>query len=139
GADLCTPEEGRRASGALRIVGAQVARLESEIDRMNAALNPRDSFILPGGTPAATHLHLARTVTRRAERLVRARAAYGKVTPGRVQQSRCRAHRRLLRGGCDVLPGARARAGRPHAERQGGDPPGPLRPLSADPRHALGE
>src|SRR5207302_4328355 len=70
GADLCTPEEGRRAAGALRIVAAQVARLESEIDRMNAELNPLDSFILPGGTPAAAHLHLARTVTRRAERLV---------------------------------------------------------------------
>src|SRR5205814_8799999 len=62
GADLCTPEDGRRSSGALRIVMAQVSRLESEIDRMNTALNPLDSFILPGGTPAAARLHLARTV-----------------------------------------------------------------------------
>src|SRR6185295_5974025 len=70
GADLCTPEDGRRAAGALRIVAAQVERLENEIDAMNAALKPLDSFILPGGTAAAAHLHLARTVTRRAERLV---------------------------------------------------------------------
>ena len=75
GADLCTPEEGRRAAGALRIIAAQVARLETEIDAMNAALRPLDSFILPGGTEAAARLHLARTVTRRAERLVCALAA----------------------------------------------------------------
>jgi cob(I)alamin adenosyltransferase len=75
GADLCTPEDGKRTAGALRIVAAQVARLEREIDRMNAALKPLDSFILPGGTEAAAHLHLARTVTRRAERLVCALAA----------------------------------------------------------------
>ena len=70
GADLCTPENGRRAAGALRIVATQVERLEREIDEMNATLRPLDSFILPGGTPAAAYLHLARTVTRRAERLV---------------------------------------------------------------------
>jgi cob(I)alamin adenosyltransferase len=86
GADLCTPEEGRpRAAGALRIVAAQVARLEREIDRMNAELRPLDSFILPGGTPAAAHLHLARTVTRRAERLVCALAAAEKVNPEAVK------------------------------------------------------
>jgi cob(I)alamin adenosyltransferase len=70
GADLCTPEDGRRSAGALRISAAQVERLEQEIDAMNAALRPLDSFILPGGTAAAAYLHLARTVTRRAERLV---------------------------------------------------------------------
>jgi len=75
GADLCTPENGRRAAGALRIVAAQVERLEREIDAMNETLRPLDSFILPGGTPAAAHLHLARTVTRRAERLVSELAA----------------------------------------------------------------
>jgi cob(I)alamin adenosyltransferase len=85
GADLCTPEEGRRAAGALRIVKAQVARLEGEIDRMNAALRPLDSFILPGGTAAAAHLHLARTVTRRAERLVCALAAAETVNPEAVK------------------------------------------------------
>src|SRR5690348_15603986 len=70
GADLCTPEGGRRGAGALRIVAAQVERLEHEIDAMNAELRPLSSFVLPGGTPCAAHLHLARTVTRRAERLV---------------------------------------------------------------------
>jgi cob(I)alamin adenosyltransferase len=85
GADLCTPEEGRRAAGALRIVAAQVARLEAEIDRMNAELKPLDSFILPGGRPAAAYLHLARTVTRRAERLTCALAAAEKVNPEAVK------------------------------------------------------
>jgi len=90
GADLCTPEEGRRAPrdqspGALRIIAAQVARLEREIDRMNASLKPLDSFILPGGAPAAAHLHLARTVTRRAERLVCALAASETVNPEAVK------------------------------------------------------
>jgi cob(I)alamin adenosyltransferase len=70
GADLCTPEGGGRSAGALRISAAQVERLEHEIDAMNASLRPLDSFILPGGSPAAAHLHLARTITRRAERLV---------------------------------------------------------------------
>ena len=71
GADLCVPEgDDKRAQGALRIVEAQVARLEAEIDGMNAALSPLTSFVLPGGTPAAAHLHLARTVSRRAERLM---------------------------------------------------------------------
>jgi cob(I)alamin adenosyltransferase len=81
GADLCTPEDGSRAAGALRIVAAQVERLEREIDAMNAALRPLDSFILPGGSPAAAHLHLARTVTRRAERLVCALADAEPVNP----------------------------------------------------------
>jgi cob(I)alamin adenosyltransferase len=90
GADLCTPEGGnraadRRAAGALRIVAAQVERLESEIDAMNAALRPLDSFILPGGTPAAAYLHLARTVTRRAERLACALAAAEPVNPEAIK------------------------------------------------------
>jgi cob(I)alamin adenosyltransferase len=71
GADLCTPQDGRRAAGALRVEAAQVVRLEQEIDGMNAALQPLDSFILPGGSVAAAHLHLARTIVRRAERLAR--------------------------------------------------------------------
>jgi cob(I)alamin adenosyltransferase len=81
GADLCTPEEGRRAAGALRIAAAQVERLEREIDAMNASLGPLDSFILPGGTPAAAYLHLPRTVTRRAERLVSQLAGSEPVNP----------------------------------------------------------
>jgi cob(I)alamin adenosyltransferase len=85
GADLCTPEGGSRGAGALRIVAAQVKRLETEIDTMNAALKPLDSFILPGGTPAAAYLHLARTVTRRAERLVCALAEAEQVNPETIK------------------------------------------------------
>jgi cob(I)alamin adenosyltransferase len=85
GADLCTPEDGRRAAGALRIVAAQVARLEREIDQVNAALQPLDSFVLPGGSAAAAYLHLARTVTRRAERLVCALAGEERVNPEAVK------------------------------------------------------
>jgi cob(I)alamin adenosyltransferase len=85
GADLCTPEGGSRAAGALRVIASQVERLEGEIDAMNAALRPLDSFILPGGSPAAAHLHLARTVTRRAERLVCALAAAEPVNPEAIK------------------------------------------------------
>ena len=65
GADLATPGE---MEGALRILSGQVDRLEAEIDQLNAELSPLTSFILPGGSPAAATLHLARTVCRRAER-----------------------------------------------------------------------
>lgn len=73
GADLCTPEGGDRGEG-LRIIATQVERLEAEIDAMNAELADLTSFILPGGSPASAHLHLARTVVRRAERLITALA-----------------------------------------------------------------
>jgi cob(I)alamin adenosyltransferase len=85
GADLCTPEDGRKNAGALRIVAGQVDRLEQEIDAMNAHLAPLTSFILPGGTVLAAHLHLARTVTRRAERLVVALAEREPVNPDAVK------------------------------------------------------
>jgi len=75
GADLCTPEDGKRSEGALRIVPEQVDRLEREIDSMNDNLAPLTSFILPGGSPPAAHLHLARTTVRRAERLMTELAA----------------------------------------------------------------
>jgi cob(I)alamin adenosyltransferase len=81
GADLSTPEGGKRGAGALRILASQVARLEQEIDALNAGLKPLDSFVLPGGTPCAAHLHLARTVVRRAERLVAELAVQEKVNP----------------------------------------------------------
>lgn len=69
GADLATPGDDFTPSEmVLRIVPAQVARLEDEIDAMNAALAPLTSFILPGGTAGAAALHLARAITRRAER-----------------------------------------------------------------------
>jgi cob(I)alamin adenosyltransferase len=70
GADLCAPEEGRRGGGRLRIADSQVDRLEREIDAMNESLTPLTSFVLPGGTAAAAHLHLARAIARRAERLI---------------------------------------------------------------------
>ena len=71
GADLASPEHGKGPGGArLAVVDAQVDRLEHEIDVLNAELAPLRSFVLPGGTPAAAHLHLARTVCRRAERLM---------------------------------------------------------------------
>jgi cob(I)alamin adenosyltransferase len=71
GADLCSPAKGKGPDGArLTVTEAQVTRLEAEIDRLNAELKPLRSFVLPGGTPAAAHLHAARTVCRRAERLM---------------------------------------------------------------------
>jgi cob(I)alamin adenosyltransferase len=70
GADLCVPETAKRSEGRLRIADAQVERLEHEIDAMNAELSPLTSFVLPGGSETAAHLHVARAVTRRAERLI---------------------------------------------------------------------
>ena len=81
GADLCTPpSDVDPGYEQLRIVEAQVERLEAEIDGLNAELAPLRSFVLPGGDPAAAFLHQARTVSRRAERLMVALAA----TPGEV-------------------------------------------------------
>src|SRR5579862_6092902 len=71
GADLTTPGKGRGPGGArLTVTDAQVAWLESEIDRLNAELTPLKSFVLPGGSAAAAYLHLARTICRRGERLI---------------------------------------------------------------------
>jgi cob(I)alamin adenosyltransferase len=68
GADLCSPAPDH--DKRLAVTDAQVMRLEADIDRLNAGLSPLRSFVLPGGTPAAAHLHIARTVCRRAERLM---------------------------------------------------------------------
>ena len=71
GADLATPDDGKPLSyEPLRIVATQVDRIEREIDELNASLSPLTSFVLPGGSPAAAALHVARTVSRRAERLM---------------------------------------------------------------------
>jgi cob(I)alamin adenosyltransferase len=71
GADLCVPDTGKDLGyEPLRILPKQYERLEAEIDDMNAELSPLRSFVLPGGHPAAAHLHLARTICRRAERLI---------------------------------------------------------------------
>ena len=75
GADLCFPDDTKDARGRLQVTDTQVARLEGEIDALNRKLEPLRSFVLPGGSPAASHLHLARTVSRRAERLMVALAA----------------------------------------------------------------
>jgi cob(I)alamin adenosyltransferase len=115
GADLCTPEDGRKHEGALRIVPAQVDRLEREIDVLNETLAPLTSFILPGGTPLAAYLHLARTVARRAERLVVTLAEREPVNPEAVRYlNRLSDHLFVLgrhvndRGAGDILwvPGA---------------------------------
>ncbi len=69
GADLCVPDKGQKLPyEPLRIADTQVTRLESEIDQMNSELEPLRSFVLPGGSPAGAALHVARTVSRRAER-----------------------------------------------------------------------
>ena len=75
GAELCYPDESKDARGRLSVSDAQVERLESEIDALNRELQPLRSFVLPGGTQAASFLHLARTISRRAERLMVALAA----------------------------------------------------------------
>jgi cob(I)alamin adenosyltransferase len=78
GADLCVPDRVQGKTEPLRIIPSQVERLERKIDELNAQLGPLHSFILPGGSKAAAALHLARAVTRRAERLLVALAN----TPG---------------------------------------------------------
>lgn len=71
GADLCVPDRGEKLPyEPLRVADAQVKRLEEEIDLMNGALTPLRSFILPGGSATAAALHVARTVSRRAERMI---------------------------------------------------------------------
>lgn len=82
GADLCVPGE---AGARLRVADTQSARLEAEIREMNAALSPITSFVLPAGSPAAVHAHLARTVVRRAERLAVALAAEEEVNPAVIR------------------------------------------------------
>ncbi|MGK9168194.1 cob(I)yrinic acid a,c-diamide adenosyltransferase [Inquilinus limosus] len=81
GADLATPEEPAPKHPPLRVTAAQVERLEREIDAMNAALAPLNSFVLPGGSAASAQLHQARTVVRRAERLISALMAAEPVNP----------------------------------------------------------
>lgn len=82
GADLCVPGTG---ADRLRISDAQCLRLEAELAEMNALIPPLRSFVLPGGSPAAAHAHLARTVTRRAERLVVALAAAEEVNGAAIR------------------------------------------------------
>lgn len=137
GADLCRPEaepesaeskkpasrkkaaagqaDGTKKSAPLRVVESQVVRLEREIDQMNAALQPLESFVLPGGSAAAAHLHLARTTARRAERLMTALAEKNPINPVAIKYiNRLSDHLFVLarwlngRGKADILwkPGA---------------------------------
>ena len=85
GADLCVPEDGRKAEARLRISESQVERLEREIDVLNAKLSPLKSFVLPGGTALAAHLHMARTVARRAETLIAELAAKEAINPAALR------------------------------------------------------
>lgn len=88
GADLATPDFENDAAAPrprLRIVADQVARLEAEIDATNAGIGTLRSFVLPGGTPLAAHLHVARTVCRRAERIAVALAAAEPINPEAVR------------------------------------------------------
>ncbi|MBK4215848.1 cob(I)yrinic acid a,c-diamide adenosyltransferase [Paracoccus caeni] len=88
GADLSRPNmasDDQAGYPVLRIIDAQVSRLEAEIDEMNADLKPLRSFILPGGTVLAAHLHLSRTVARRAERRATELAAAGDVNGAAVR------------------------------------------------------
>ncbi len=113
GADLCRP--GDPGDGKLRVADGQVDRLEAEIDRLNADLAPLNSFVLPGGTRAAAYLHLARTITRRAERLTTELSVTEAVNPAAVKYlNRLSDHLFVLsrwvndKGALDVLwvPGA---------------------------------
>jgi cob(I)alamin adenosyltransferase len=112
GADLCVPGA---AGDRLRLTDAPSARLEAEVAAMNATLPPLSSFVLPGGTPSAAHAHLARTITRRAERRVVALSHHEEVNPAVIRYlNRLSDHLFVLgrhlndRGANDVLwvPGA---------------------------------
>ena len=119
GADLCRPEnlakEKKAGAPPLRLVEAQVLRLEREIDEMNAALQPLESFVLPGGSAASAYLHLARTIARRAERAMTTLAVKSPVNPIAIKYiNRLSDHLFVLarylngRGKADILwrPGA---------------------------------
>lgn len=85
GADLATPDDGKPLEyEPLRVTDGQVERIEKEIDAMNSKLEPLRSFVLPGGSSLSAHLHLARTVSRRAERLIVELAA---AEPGKVSSA----------------------------------------------------
>ena len=110
GADLCVPGE---AGARLRVTEAASLRLEQEVAAMNATLPPLASFILPGGTPAAAHAHLARTIARRAERAAVGLSHAEPVNPEVIRYlNRLSDHLfvlgRVLNGGADVqwVPGA---------------------------------
>lgn len=81
GADLARPLKPDNSTSELRIVQSQIDRLEAEIDQLNQTLDPLSSFILPGGQASAAYIHVARTVTRRAERLTTELAEHAEINP----------------------------------------------------------
>jgi cob(I)alamin adenosyltransferase len=85
GADLATPHADKLEFEPLRIQESQTARLEKEIDALNEKLSPLTSFVLPGGTPAAAYLHLARAIARRAERAIVALADVEEISPEAIK------------------------------------------------------
>lgn len=85
GADLATPHSDDLKFEPLRIQESQVLRLEAEVEALNEKLTPLNSFILPGGTPAAAHLHLARAIARRAERAIVALADVEAISPEAIK------------------------------------------------------
>ncbi|QGZ94376.1 cob(I)yrinic acid a,c-diamide adenosyltransferase [Terricaulis silvestris] len=85
GADLATPDSPDLKFEPLRIQSSQTDRLETEVDALNEKLSPLTSFILPGGSPAAAHLHLARAIARRAERAIVALADVEAISPEAVK------------------------------------------------------
>lgn len=85
GADLATPHAPDLKFEPLRIQPSQVNRLEAEVDQLNEQLEPLTSFILPGGSPAAAHLHLARAIARRAERDIVALADVEEISPDAIK------------------------------------------------------
>ncbi len=85
GADLATPHAPDLKFEPLRIQASQVDRLETEVDQLNEQLEPLTSFILPGGSPAAAHLHLARAIARRAERDIVALADVEEISPDAIK------------------------------------------------------
>jgi cob(I)alamin adenosyltransferase len=108
GADLCVPAQVNEDGPHLRIVAAQVERLEQEIDALNEGLAPLNSFVLPGGTPLGAQLHLARTIVRRAERDMVALAQTEPVgAPALAYINRLSDHlfvlARVANGGADIL------------------------------------
>lgn len=115
GADLATPHAENLGFTPLRIQESQTLRLETEIDELNGALSPLTSFILPGGAPAAAHLHLARAIARRAERSIVALSEIENISPEAIKFANRLSDLLFVaarfaneRGGADVLwtPGA---------------------------------
>ena len=123
GADLCRPGDDP-GDGALRIAPSQIERLEAEIDALNGELPALTSFVLPGGTAASAHLHLARTITRRAERAITELAEREPVNPLAVRFVNRLSDHLFVLGRFLNDKGVRDVLWRPGANRAPGEAPG---------------